>query len=162
MTHDILSISAFLYNEARLLDDRQWDEWLSLYAEDVEFWLPCWTDEDTLVESPTNAVSLLYYANRSGLEDRIFRIKTERSGASSPEPRTVHQISNIEILEQNTHQIKLRFNWHTMIYRFKKIEQFFGQSFYTVQINGQQPQIKNKKVILMNDYINQVLDIYHI
>lgn len=42
MTHDILSISAFLYNEA-LLDDRQWDEWLSLYAEDVEFWLPCWT-----------------------------------------------------------------------------------------------------------------------
>lgn len=96
------------------------------------------------------------------MEDRIFRIKTERSGASSPEPRTVHQISNIEILEQDTNQIKLRFNWHTMIYRFKKINQFFGQSFYTVQISGQELRIKNKKVILMNDYINQVLDIYHI
>ena len=162
MTHDIHSMAEFLYREARLLDNRQWDDWLTLYAEDVEFWLPCWTDEDTLVDSPTKAVSLLYYNNRSGLEDRIFRIKTERSGASSPEPRTVHQISNIEILEQNDDQIKLCFNWHTMIYRFKKIDQFFGQSFYTIQISQQQPLIKNKKVILMNDYINQVLDIYHI
>lgn len=162
MTHDLLSISAFLYQEARFLDDRQWDEWLALYAEDVEFWLPCWTDEDTLVESPTKAVSLLYYPNRRGLVDRIFRIKTERSGASSPEPRTVHQISNIEILQQDANQIKLRFNWHTMVYRFKKIDQFFGQSFYTLQISGEQLVIKNKKVILMNDYIHQVLDIYHI
>jgi Small subunit of phenylpropionate dioxygenase len=27
-------LCAFLYREARHLDDREWDEWLAMYAED--------------------------------------------------------------------------------------------------------------------------------
>ena len=33
----------FLYREARYLDDKQWDEWLELYASDATFWMPAWT-----------------------------------------------------------------------------------------------------------------------
>lgn len=33
-------IRAFVYREARLLDDRDWDEWLKYYAPQVEFWMP--------------------------------------------------------------------------------------------------------------------------
>ncbi|MBN0653703.1 hypothetical protein JTM24_33900, partial [Pseudomonas aeruginosa] len=43
-------------------------------------------------------ISLIYYPNREGLEDRVYRIKTERSGASTPEPRTTHIISNVELM----------------------------------------------------------------
>ena len=89
------ALQAFLYREARLLDDKQWDEWLQLYAPDAQFWMPSWDDNDELVTDPQRDISLIYYPNRGGLEDRVFRIKTERSGATSlPEPRTSHNISN--------------------------------------------------------------------
>ena len=30
---------AFLYREARALDDKDWDAWLACYAADAEFWV---------------------------------------------------------------------------------------------------------------------------
>ena len=81
---DMTAICAFLYREARLLDDRQWDDWLSCYAPDVTYWMPAWDDNDQTTEDPQSEISLMFYPNREGLEDRVFRIKTERSGASTP------------------------------------------------------------------------------
>ena len=43
---------AFLYREARFLDDRECEEWLEFYAPDAEFWMPAWDDDDTLVDRP--------------------------------------------------------------------------------------------------------------
>lgn len=155
-------IRAFIYREARLLDDRQWDEWLQCYSEDVVYWMPAWDDNDELTEDPQSEISLIYYPNREGIEDRVYRIKTERSGASMPEPRTTHMTANLEILEQGDEEVKLRFNWHTLSHRYKKTESYFGTSFYTLDIRGGEPRISEKKVILNNDYINQVIDIYHL
>ena len=80
MTISLEAARAFLYREARLLDDRAWDEWLTCYAPDVTYWMPAWDDDDRLTEDPQSQISLIYYPDRDGLEDRIFRIKTERSG----------------------------------------------------------------------------------
>lgn len=155
-------VTAFLYREARLLDDRQWDEWLTCYSPKVVFWMPSWDDNDQLVEDPQQHISLIYYPNREGLEDRVFRIKTERSGASMPEPRTCHFVTNIELLEQRGQELDLRFNWHTLSHRYKATDSFFGSSFYTLDTSGEQPMIVAKKVVLKNDYIHQVIDVYHI
>lgn len=155
-------LEAFLYAEARALDDRDWDTWLTFYAPDVRFWMPAWDDDDCLVENPQTDISLIYYANRSGLEDRVFRIKTERSSASTPEPRTLHNISNVEISAQADGILDLRFNWLTLSYRYKTIDSYFGVSFYTIDATGDRPLIKAKKVVLKNDYIHHVIDIYHI
>ena len=95
------TVRDFLYREARYLDDRQWDEWLEMYAPDATYWMPSWDDNDELTEDPQREISLIWYGNRTGLEDRIFRIKTERSSASVPDTRTSHNISNIELLEQH-------------------------------------------------------------
>ena len=43
-------VAAFLYREARLLDDEAWDEWLECYHPDAEFWMPSWDDDDTLID----------------------------------------------------------------------------------------------------------------
>lgn len=157
--HDI---QAFLYREGRLLDDREWDEWLALYRQDAEFWMPAWDDDDQLTRDPHSEISLIYYPNREGLEDRVYRIKTERSGASTPEPRTTHQVSNLEILSQEGDTLKLRFNWHTLSHRYKKSDSFFGTCFYTLDVSGETPLITRKVVQLNNDYIHQVIDVYHV
>jgi benzoate/toluate 1,2-dioxygenase beta subunit len=155
-------VTAFLYREARFLDDRLWEEWLACYSPHVIFWMPAWDDDDQLVEDPQSHISLIYYPNRDGLEDRVFRIRTERSSASMPEPRTNHFVSNIEILEQRDAIVDLRFNWQTLSHRYKKTNSFFGTSFYTVDFSGDTPLITAKKVVLKDDYIHQVIDVYHI
>ena len=152
----------FLYREARYLDDGQWDQWLELYAADASFWMPCWDDNDTLTEDPQSEISLIWYGNRGGLEDRVFRIKTERSSATMPDTRTSHNLSNIEIVDEADGLCHVRFNWHTLSYRYKTTDSYFGASFYTLDLRGPQPLIKAKKVVLKNDYVRQVIDIYHI
>jgi benzoate/toluate 1,2-dioxygenase beta subunit len=162
-TLSIETVRQFLYQEARLLDDKDWDAWLTCYAEDAEFWMPSWDDDETLVNDPQTEISLIYYGHRGGLEDRVFRIKTDRSSATSlPEPRTSYNISNVELLEQTDGVCRLRFNWVTFSFRYKTVDTYFGTSFYTLDTSGEKPLIKNKKVILKNDYIHHVVDIYHI
>ena len=156
-------VQQFLYREARCLDDKDWDGWLAHYAPDVEFWMPSWDDDDRLTEDPQAEISLIWYGHKGGLEDRVFRIRTERSSATSlPEPRTSHNISNVEILEQAGGECRLRFNWVTFSYRYKTVDTHFGTSFYTLDTTGAEPRIRRKKVVLKNDYIHHVVDVYHI
>ena len=163
MAMTIEEVRAFLYGEARALDDRQWDDWLACYSPEAVFWMPAWDDDDELVEDPQREISLIYYGHKGGLEDRVFRIRTERSSATSlPEPRTSHNISNIEITAEREGAIELRFNWFTLSYRYKTVTTYFGTSYYTLDTSDLAPLIVNKKVVLKNDYIHHVIDVYHI
>ncbi|WP_024889971.1 benzoate 1,2-dioxygenase small subunit [Luteimonas huabeiensis] len=162
MSADLASIERFLYREARLLDDREWDEWLTLYAPGVEYWMPAWDDDDRLTEDPHSQISLIYYPNRDGLEDRVFRIKTERSGASTPEPRTSHTVSNVELIEARETAVDVRYNWVTHCHRYKVTDVFFGTTFVTLDRAGDDWLISRKKIVLKNDYIRQVVDVYHV
>jgi benzoate/toluate 1,2-dioxygenase subunit beta len=162
MTVDPAAICAFINREARLLDDRRWDEWLECYAPHVEYWMPSWTDDDELVTDPQSQISLIYYPNRQGLEDRVYRLRTERSSASQPEPRTVHLIANVEILAERPGEVDLRYNWHTLSHRSQVTSQFFGTAFCTMDVSGDTFAITRKKIVLKNDYIHQVIDFYHV
>ena len=125
--------------------------------------MPSWDDDDQLTEDPQSEISLIYYPNRNGLEDRVFRIKTERSSASMPEPRTNHMVSNVEILADRGDSLDVRYNFHTLSHRYKVTDHFFGAIFLTLKVMGDGSfQITRKKIVLKNDYISQVIDIYHI
>lgn len=155
-------ILAFLYREARLLDDEEWDEWLACYHPEARFWMPSWDDDGALVGDPEREISLIYYPNRQGLEDRVFRIRTERSSATIPETRTSHNIANVELEKADGALHTVRFNWHTLSHRYKANTSHFGMARYVIDFSGPQPQILDKYVVLKNDYISQVIDIYHI
>ncbi|MEE9095957.1 benzoate 1,2-dioxygenase small subunit [Pseudarthrobacter phenanthrenivorans] len=157
------TVRAFLYREARLLDDRQFDEWLECYHPDSEFWMPAWDVDDQLTQDPQNEISLIYYDNRGGIEDRVFRIKTDRSSATSlPEPRTGHNITDIEVLANDGGKVDVRFNWFTLYFRYNTTDTYFGTSFYTIDLSSPEPVILKKKVVLKNDYIHHVVDVYMI
>lgn len=155
-------VQAFLYREARLLDDRQWDEWLGCYTADAEFWMPAWDDDDRLTVDPQREISLIYYPNRGGLEDRVFRIKTERSAATTPDTRTSHNLSNVEIVAQQGDEVRVRFNWHTLSHRYQTTDSHFGCTHCVLKVVDGQLFIRRKQIVLKNDYIHHVLDIYHV
>eukprot|EP00611_Tribonema_gayanum_P022932 TRINITY_DN4713_c0_g1_i1.p4 TRINITY_DN4713_c0_g1~~TRINITY_DN4713_c0_g1_i1.p4 ORF type:complete len:100 (-),score=17.48 TRINITY_DN4713_c0_g1_i1:616-915(-) len=68
-------ITDFLTREAQAVDDREWDSWLALHEETVEYWVPAWDSEYETTSDPQAEMSLIYYNSRAGLEDRVFRLR---------------------------------------------------------------------------------------
>lgn len=48
----------FLNTETYFVDRQMWDEWLNLFSEDCEYWLPSWESDTQLIADPQTEVSL--------------------------------------------------------------------------------------------------------
>ncbi|MEW6105508.1 MAG: aromatic-ring-hydroxylating dioxygenase subunit beta [Bacillota bacterium] len=153
-----------LYREAAYLDERRWPEWLALYAEDAEFWVPAWDEDGRPTEDPHSQLSLIYYRGRAGLEDRVWRIQSGLSPASNPLPRTCHLITNIRLVDVVQAQPHVSSHWQTHIYQPEQRRAFsyFGFYDHVLQPQGDELRIARKKILLLNDVIESVLDIYHV
>lgn len=155
--------SALLQKEAACLDEQRWDDWLALYCEDCEYWMPTWKDDDVLASDPQREISHIYYPNRAGLEDRVLRIQSGKSPASVPAPRTAHILGAILLLEPpSASRMRLRSSWVTHVYfpRSSASHAFFGSSEHELLLRSGEWRIRRKKIILANDYIPAMLDVY--
>ena len=151
-----------VHSEARLLDEQRWDEWLALYLEDCEYWMPAWKADGTLTTNPRIELSHIYYANRSGLEDRIVRIRSGKSAASTPTPRTAHIVGSVSPLESPAERLRLASTWvcHVFFPRSRDSHAFFGRSEHELALRDGDWRIAKKKILLQNDYIPTMLDVY--
>ena len=156
------AIQAFLYQEARAQAEKRWEDWLAFYAPDASYFMPSWDDDDKLTTDPLNEVSLIYYPNKQGLEDRVFRIETERSSATTPDTRYNRSITNVEILAQDDKSVDVTFLWTTHSFRYHMVDVYFGTSRYKIDTTGEKPLIKSKYIVVKNDYIHHMLDVYHL
>ncbi|MEH6543679.1 MAG: aromatic-ring-hydroxylating dioxygenase subunit beta [Porticoccaceae bacterium] len=151
-----------IINEGAYLDQKEWDQWLNLYTEDAEYWIPAWDDEHTLTDDPNTQLSLIYYGTRSGLEDRIFRLRTGGSLASTPLPRTTHMTTNFRFEPQTNGDLKVLSSWTTHSYKLKVASYFFGQQTHLIRQTEDGLKIAARKIIVMNDMIANVMDIYSV
>jgi len=83
------SVEALLYHEARLLDDRRLEEWLTLYTDDALYWVPI--DE----HGPVDRHASLIYDDKARREERVDHYLNNAFPAQSPRSRTVHAVSNV-------------------------------------------------------------------
>ncbi len=156
------SVEQFLFRKAELCDDQSWDEYLDLFDANSVFHVPQWDSEHVYTTDPKRGMSLIYYANRTGLEDRVFRLRTGKSAASTPMPRTLHQITNVRIEAREDGTLEVKGNWATFYARHGIGEHFFGRVSYGLRPDGESWKITRKHVLLLNDTINAVLDFYHL
>lgn len=154
-----------LYREALYLDERRWDEWLALYDEAPEFWVPAWKTEDEPTADPNSEVSFLYVSTHLELEERVARVRSGKSIASTPLPRTAHAVTNI-MAEPGASgdELQVRCVTTTQIYTVNRREQHFVSARCTYQLirAGAAWRIRRKKLLLLNDYIPTMLDFYTI
>ena len=163
MKLDLAEAVALLNLEAMLLDEQDWDGWLSLYEEDAEFWMPAWKSETEPTTDPMKELSMIYYAGRSGLEDRVQRIRSGKSVASTPLRRTSHMVGNVMLLPDDGTDlagVKSSFNVHVYDTRAKSQHVFFGRTTHALVRRAGGLGIRRKKVILANDCIPTMLDVY--
>lgn len=152
-----------LYTEARLIDQKAWDDWLALYLPEAEFWIPAWESENSYTTDPHNEISLIYYADRSGLEDRVFRLRTGMSSASVPLPRTSHLVGNVQAQKQDDGDFAVSASWQVTYFKHKKTHFFAGHYEYLLRPQDDGGlRIARKKIIVINDLIPEVLDFYHV
>ncbi|WP_313808183.1 aromatic-ring-hydroxylating dioxygenase subunit beta [Sphingobium sp.] len=162
---DALDIARdIIEREAVLLEEQRWDEWVDLYAPDCVYWVPAWSRDGRLGHDPMRTLSLIYYASRAGLEDRIVRIRSAQSPAGRPPLRTAHLRSNIRLEEppeSDAAVIRARttFTNHVFFPRQEASISYFGYSKFTLRSDADGWKIERKKVILQNDYIATYLDI---
>ena len=64
---------SFLIHEARILDERRWEDWLALFADDGWYWVPIEEGQ----KDPKQTVSLMY-DDRRLLETRVRRLAASR------------------------------------------------------------------------------------
>jgi 3-phenylpropionate/cinnamic acid dioxygenase small subunit len=156
-----IRVQDFIAAELRYMDDREWDKWLAMFDEEVDFWVPAWDSEYELTTDPQAEISLMYYSGRSGLEDRVFRLRTGSSAASTPLPRTCHMLSNVQIAE-NEQGFSVTANWVSYAYRKGESTVFYGTYHYQILDDANGMRIGRKKIVVMNDLIPTVLDIYNL
>ncbi|MFM2370459.1 MAG: hypothetical protein RIS85_181 [Pseudomonadota bacterium] len=150
-----------LYREALLIDTGRFAEWLDLFTPDVEFWMPAWRDETTTTQDPDRELSLIYYKGRRNLEDRVMRLTSGLSTASSPLPRVVHMVSNVLITasDQDGADVSAAFTCHRFDVRMNRADCFFGRYEYRLVAVDADWKIARKKIVLLNDTIPTVVDI---
>jgi benzoate/toluate 1,2-dioxygenase beta subunit len=150
-----------LYREALLIDSSRFAEWLELFTPDAEFWMPAWRDETTPTEDPERELSLIYYKGRRNLEDRVMRLTSGLSTASSPPPRTVHQVTNVLVTSASGDEgeVSAAFTCHRFDVRMDRTHCFFGRYEYRLLREDGPWRIARKKILLLNDTVPTVLDI---
>ena len=98
-------IEDFLYREADLLDERRYDEWLSLLAEDVRYWMPMRRNvkvDDLEREFTREGHDISWFdEGKDNLTRRVRQIQTGIHWAEEPVSRISHLISNIQLIEVN-------------------------------------------------------------
>ena len=149
MTLDLRAAEAFLFHEARLLDDGRLDEWLALFADECVYWLPILDDQSELEPS-------IIHDDRTRLEERIFRLNETRAYAQEPPSRTQHNISNVELVESSDAGVRVLCNLTLFEVRIGDASQLdlgrpqvlAGRCEYTL-VTGARVLIARKKVMLL-------------
>jgi len=139
------AIEQFLYREARLMDEGQYREWLSLWTDDAIYWVPC-NDEDS---DPRRDVSLIY-DNRERLGQRVDRLLSGTVQAMDPKPRMRRVVSNIEIEASAVDELTVASNFVLAHARFDTQQIWAGRTVHKLRRDGAALKMAFKKVLLVN------------
>ena len=96
-------IEQFLYQEAELLDERRFEEWLDFLTEDIRYWMPMrrnvkFGELDREFTREGHDINW-FDEGKDTLVRRVNQILTGIHWAEEPLSRVCHSVSNIQILD---------------------------------------------------------------
>jgi 3-phenylpropionate/cinnamic acid dioxygenase small subunit len=96
-----LAVEDFLVDEALLLDDRRFDEWFELFADDLVYQAPV---RVTAKKGHADVIDTIFHfdENKQSLGLRVRRLGTDVAWAEDPPSVTRHCLSNIRVTATDT------------------------------------------------------------
>jgi 3-phenylpropionate/cinnamic acid dioxygenase small subunit len=108
-------VEQFLYHEARLLDDRRYDDWISLLTDDIHYWMPVrrtTTTREINKEFTEPGAMAFFDDDLDTLKTRVQKMALGNSWSEDPPSRTRHFVSNVQITGVEGDDIKVELNFH--------------------------------------------------
>lgn len=141
----LVECEAFLIDEAQLLDEGRFEDWLALFTENAWYWVPSEPDQD----NPLTTVSLMY-DDRRLLETRVRRLVSPRIYSQEPRSRTSRIVANVTIRERRPGAALVRSKFTMVEYRRGGQRLFAGTSFHELVWKEGALRIASKRVDLVN------------
>lgn len=94
----------FAAHEAALLDERRLDDWLALFAEDGNYWVPLLG----AAQADPFSHNSLAYEDRLLLQLRVDRLKNPRAHSQHPASHSQHVLQPSRIEHESAGEVRLR------------------------------------------------------
>lgn len=154
-------IEQFLYHEANLLDEREFQDWLELFTDDIHYWMPTRYNRlrremETEFSAPDECA--FFDEDKDSLSRRITRLETGMAWAEDPPSRTRHLFTNVRVIPtEAADEFEVHANY--LLYRTRlehDVEFFVGARRDVLRRvdHGVGWQIARRKVILDQATLN--------
>ena len=141
-----ISVERFLHKQAEILDEKQWDAWLTLFTEDGHYWMPAAEDQRTGEGQPN-----IFWENHDLMKMRIRRNNHPQAHSQAPSNRLCHVVSNVII--ENEYQngdIIVRSRFHCAEYLRYAVRNFTGKYRHYLKSSENGYLIELQRVDLVN------------
>jgi 3-phenylpropionate/cinnamic acid dioxygenase small subunit len=137
----------FIRHEARLIDEKRFDEWLALFTDDARYWVPAAPGQT----DPLGHNSLAY-EDRLLLELRIERLKSQRAYSQRPPSRCLHvlQEPEAEKLDHERGEFLLRTPFLYTETRGDESQRYAATAWHTLVSLDGKLRIRLKRVDILN------------
>lgn len=147
----------FLYREARLLDERRFEEWMALLADDIHYWVPTRqnlgqrrSESRVDVERELSGPEELCFfdENKLTLVGRVIRLTTGQAWGENPPSRTRRFVTNVEV-ERGEGELRVHSN--LLIHRSRRMDDvhwFVAARDDVLRRSGASFQLARRKVVL--------------
>jgi 3-phenylpropionate/cinnamic acid dioxygenase small subunit len=150
-------VEQFLYRQAELLDDKQWQAWMDCFADDGLYWMPARPEQTDWDGTPS-----IFIEDKLLMEVRKGRVMHPNAWSQAPLWETNHIVSHVTIESSNANEVVARSRFHMMELRRDSIRHFGGRYRHTLrrQADGAL-KIHLQRVDLFNaqapfDYVIQI------
>jgi benzoate/toluate 1,2-dioxygenase beta subunit len=158
MSGTLRKVEQFLFHEARLLDERRWDEWLALFTPDGMYWAPLARGQT----DPVNHVSL-FYEDSMMRTVRARRLDERNAWSQQPVARTQHLIGNVQIdgIEDDGRVVVARSAFHMVEWARGEQRLLAGAVTHRLAPEGDGFRIALKRIDLVNcDAAHHALEVF--
>ncbi|WP_421980752.1 aromatic-ring-hydroxylating dioxygenase subunit beta [Roseibium sp.] len=135
----------FIYDEARMLDEGRYDEWLSLWLEDGHYWMPL-----DYKQTDPHLVTSLLYEDMFMLRLRVERLNGARTFSQKPKSRCHHVIQRPFIDEMSENRVVTNTSMHYVETRLDEQFLLALTAIHELAVLDGAIRIANKRVDILN------------
>jgi 3-phenylpropionate/cinnamic acid dioxygenase small subunit len=162
------ALERFYFHEARLLDNRQYQQWLALVAEDVSYEIPSRVNRQVDNRERGNEHMISVERELEGVDSmgcplrqegyihlmlRVERAFKMNSWSENPPPRTRRIVGNVELMAEQGDELSVVSNFHLYYARPGSDNHLYAGQRRDTLLRGEDGfRIRRREVIL--DYAN--------
>lgn len=149
-------VSQFLFRQSEFLDNKHWQDYIDLFADDGVYWMPVMPEQTEWEGSAS-----IFAEDKMLMQVRMGRVTHPNAWSQAPMWATNHVIGNIVIEKESAKEVVVRSRFHMMELRRDSVRHFGGTYRHTLVKKGDDFRIKLQRVDMFNgqaayEYVLQI------